>query len=178
MASSFRFRGKDSYTDFNIILQKKTRPLIPQKNDVRTEVYGKDGSINISGEKTYKDILISCECTCMTTSFSEKRILARRIAEWLSESGELEFSDELGLYYSCEVINQLDFEDIASAGHFVIEFLCAPFAYKAPAIMLIKSGENPINYEGTARTPTLIILRNETQNTARTIKLIIRKKVK
>ena len=93
----------------------------------------------------------------------------REIAHWLMQDGRLFLDIEPDKHYRAEVFNPPTFETVYSrwsewaetrGGTFVLPFVCEPFAYGPQVIKPIARGSNPVDYRGTADTPTLIIVRN------------------
>ena len=61
-------------------------------------------------------------------------------------------------------------------GEFELNFLCEPFAYKDVGDEIIKSGINPIDYKGTARTPCTIVLKNNNNFAVDNVQIAVTKR--
>ena len=80
----------------------------------------------------------------------------------LSRKSRLRLWDEPDKYYFGELYDPaeiLDYEDEALRD-FTLSFVCEPFAFGKVITQQITTGENPINYRGTAETPCVIVLKN------------------
>lgn len=122
---SFNFRGKDSYLDYGILIEK--RPSIPlaQRNITYEKIAGKNGALTID-DGTYDNITIQIECNFIDDNFVNK---ADSIKAWLmGPPDRLIFSDNNNMYYEAQVVNRVDIANvIAMLGQFTIVFNCSPF---------------------------------------------------
>lgn len=178
--SSFTYRGIDA-TEFGIVLEAVHRPVIAARRYSSITVPGRDGSTEISADGAHEDILITCDCGYLSDSDEELRINARQIASWLSKDGELEFSTELGRYYSARVVSEIPIEEDLQIGKFSIEFACFPFAMSRPkqvtTIITENGQEVSLMVEGTAHTPCTITIKNIGNKPITNPKLTLRKEV-
>lgn len=94
----------------------------------------------------------------------------REITLWLSRKSRLVLDIEPDKHYIASLYDSTDldayynrFTKEAPAGTFSLSFLCEPFAYSEQTILPIVTGCTDVEYKGTASTPTLIILRNTTE---------------
>lgn len=157
---SFKFGGKDSFTDFGVYIEQRPKVPTPKRRVEFISVSGRSGSLKYD-DKTYEDITIAIECGIISNGNAEG-IYSRLddLKEWLFESGEqqLIFSFSTNRYYIAQVVNQIDFEiALRKIGKFVIVFNCKPFQYSVNnnAITLTKSDTNIINM-GNLESPPII----------------------
>ena len=110
----------------------------------------------------------------------------REIAHWLMRDGRLFLDIEPDKHYRAEVFNPPTFETIYArwgeraqtrGGTFILPLVCEPFAYGPQVIKPITRGNNPVDYRGTADTPTLIIIRNPNNFWVRDIVLTVTERI-
>ena len=179
---TFEFAGRNS-AEFG--LYATIADLIgPAKREKRTKIPRRHGSHKVS-RTTYDDKSINLHCFWLNNPTNNHfnvrrpdhaeaaknltRDDLREIAHWLMQDGRLFLDIEPDKHYRAEVFNPPTFETIYSrwsewsetrGGTFVLPFICEPFAYGPQVIKPIARGSNPVDYRGTADTPTLIIVRN------------------
>lgn len=115
--------------EMGVYWKSADRTLLPAKRVVRYEIPGKDGYYE-SQSDTYDNRAISGVISFMGAErdFPTLRAKARNVAQWLSGSGQLVFSDEPGLAYQAKVISGVPLEQLARAGSCSVTFDCQPFA--------------------------------------------------
>jgi predicted phage tail component-like protein len=153
---SFSFLGKDSYTDYGIIIEK--RPVIPkpQRNIQYFEVPGRSGSLKVD-EATYSDIVIPIQCTFKDDNVANK---ADVIKTWLNGGeGQLILSNQVDKYYLAHVSDQFDIsQEWKVFGQFLANFRCQPFKYALinDAITMPVSGT--ITNPGTVSSEPIVVV--------------------
>lgn len=124
----FTFAGKDSYTDFGIIIS--TRPTLPspKRRVTYIEVPGRDSTLKLDDE-VYDNITIAVECAIKGDHIVEQLDM---IKAWLysSEESDLIFSFQPDKKYLAQVVNSIDYKQVFKVvSQFVIVFNCRPFKY-------------------------------------------------
>lgn len=153
---SFYFRGKNSYTDFGIVMSKRPPIPAPQRNVDYEKVPGRNGSLT-TDYGTYDDITITIEC-----AFIEKvdfKLKANEIKAWLMGGKDrLIFSDETDKYYEAQVVNKFDIaQSIRVLGEFPVVFNCKPFKYAIDDIPITITKNNSTIYNpGTFQSEPVI----------------------
>ena len=154
---SFNFGKYNSVNDLGIICEVYDT-LLPPKNERKIEIPGLSGRYDF-GSETFGERTIECECK-LINSISKSEL--REIAYILSKKNKLTFWDEPDKYYIAEIFDQTDITNIADRLwlEFTLTFICEPFAYKDTTDIKLVNGLNVIDYKGTAKTPTIISLKN------------------
>jgi len=156
---TFKFLGKDSYTDFGIVVEK--RPIIPkaERNIQYVEVPGRSGSLKVD-DATYKDILIPIQC-----GFKDERVPdhADLIKPWLNGGeGSLILSNQPDKYYLAHAADQMDIsQEMQVFGKFQVNFRCRPFKYEVDnqEITLIAAGI--ITNPGSIESEPIILINGD-----------------
>lgn len=153
---SFKFQGKDSYTDFGIKVEK--RPIIPkpQRNIQYVEVPGRSGSLKID-DATYKDIIIPVQCGFKDEFVADK---ADRIKSWLdSGEGPLILSNQPDKYYLAHVSDQIDIsQEFKVFGKFLVNFRCKPFKYDLDNSVITLTAAGTVTNPGTVASEPIIVV--------------------
>lgn len=126
---SFTFGGKNSFTDYGIIVSSRPSISSPKRRVSYIDIPGRNSSLRFD-EGTYDDITIVLECT-----IKERNTLMDKIDDikaWLFEIGEsdliLSFNNEKK--YRAQVVNSIDFKTVFRyVAEFPIIFNCKPFKY-------------------------------------------------
>ncbi len=119
----FIFNGINSFNK-GIIL--KNHPIItkPKLRDDGIVIDGRNGKLYYA-DKIYDSYTRTLECAIITDDYD-----IRDIISWLNGSGEMIFSDEPDKFYKVNIINQIDFTNIADKIHeFPLIVDIQPFAY-------------------------------------------------
>lgn len=149
-----------SLKDYGLAVKSISRPLLPARNYSEIEVQGRNGAIIEVG--AYRNRTISAKVTFIEKNLPDIREKAREIAYLLSGKKKLIFTDEPEKYYRGILLDETELDVLGSTGEATLTFLCEPFAesvtkHRKP----LNIGHNrDLNYQGTAETPTRIILRN------------------
>lgn len=111
------------------------------------------------GSKYYEERKLIIECDLLRKI---SRSELREIAFLLSNKSQIKIWNEPDKYYVGELSSEVDIRDFPKEAmrSFDLEFICEPFAYSESKELDISTGVNKIEYEGTAETPTRIVLRN------------------
>lgn len=126
---SFTFGGKNSFTDYGIIVSSRPSIASPKRRVSYIDIPGRNSSLRFD-EGTYDDITIVLECT-----IKERNTLIDKIDDikaWLYETGEsdLIFSFNNNKKYRAQVVNSIDFKTVFRyVAGFPIIFNCKPFKY-------------------------------------------------
>lgn len=125
---SFNFGGKNSYTDYGILITNRPSIPSPKRRITNVVVPGRNSSLRFD-ENTYDDITITVECSLKQDSLISK---IDDIKGWLIGTGEssLIFDFQGDKEYRSQVVNAIDFTQAYKIfSRFVIVFNCQPFKY-------------------------------------------------
>lgn len=156
---SFTFGGKNSFTDYGIIVSSRPSISSPKRRVSYIDIPGRNSSLRFD-EGTYDDITIVLECT-----IKERNTLMDKIDDikaWLFEIGEsdliLSFNNEKK--YRAQVVNSIDFKTVFRyVAEFPIIFNCKPFKYGSEnkLIEIIQSKTEVIS-PGTIESEPIILV--------------------
>ncbi|PRR84519.1 distal tail protein Dit [Clostridium vincentii] len=140
---SFTFGGKNSFTDYGIIVSSRPSIPSPKRRVSYINIPGRNSNL-IFDEGTYDDITIVLECT----SKDRNNLMDKmdNIKAWLFEAGEsdLIFSFNPNKKYRAQVVNSIDFKTVFRCVlDFPIIFNCKPFKY------LVENTLSTINQSAT-----------------------------
>jgi predicted phage tail component-like protein len=121
----FTFNGEKA-SDKNIIVNSIIRPILPTLRPRKMTIPGKDGTWDF-GNNTYDEQIVRVVCTMLRPFKIQDQI--RDIARWLSQKGNVVFSDEPDKYYTGRIYSEITQNIMGSQGQFVIPFICDPHAY-------------------------------------------------
>ena len=157
---SFLFSNTDMYRTFGIRLADKSFPqdvLIPGLRSRKQTIPLRHGAYDY-GAKYYEERGIEISCV---TDKTITRADVREIAYILSKKSEFRFWNEPEKYYIGRVYNPPTLEQIRKVGNrFELEFTCEPFAYRNTFTEFFENRRYNPNYQGTATTPTYIVIEN------------------
>lgn len=124
------------------------------------------------GKKYYDERIVRLDCQ-LTKKLTKGEM--REVIYWLSKRARLTLWDEQDKYYVGELLDSVDVDVFPNevARNFVLPILCEPFAYSALNELPITEAQTEVDYQGTAETPTLIILRNRTTEPIRYVTLTL-----
>lgn len=139
---SFEFGGKNSFTDYGILITKRPSIPSPKRRIANVVVPGRNSSLRFD-ENTYEDITITVECSLKEGSLPNK---IDDVKGWLIGTGEssLIFDFQTDRKYVAQVVNAIDFtQAYRYFSKFVIVFNCQPFKYAVnnSSINLIAAGK-------------------------------------
>lgn len=154
---SFNFGATNSLEDWGIkiIAHDVFSPNKRPRNKMIPFRHGRhDG-----GRKYYDERIVRLDCL-LTRKMSKAE--CREIIYWLSQRAQLRLWDEQDKYYIGELEESVDVDVFPNEVNrqFTLPMRCEPFAYSTLNRIPIINGINPIDYKGTAETPTLLIIRN------------------
>lgn len=161
----FTFRGRHS-DEFGIYSQNDNRTMLPQKRQIRYEIPGRDGYLDL-GEETYDNRIISLTITFAGTGLDLESLWdrVRQIAHWLSDGGDLIFDDEPDKAYTAQIVSGIDVSQMAMLGLSQLTFDCGPFAQTPnyrQAVEDFTDGPHTIKTDckGTQEAPCIIYIKN------------------
>lgn len=155
---SFTFAGKNSFTDFGIIISKRPNLPSPKRRVSYIDVPGRDSNLRYD-EGTYDDITLSVECTIKGENLIER---LDAIKAWLYGAGETDllFSFQADKKYRAQVVNSIDIKQAFRIySSFVLVFNCRPFKYDTSTTLftITQSGSMIIN-PGTLKSEPVIFV--------------------
>lgn len=156
---SFNFNDKNSYADFGIKCLRYD-VLKPQKRNQSLTIPNRSGNIEVNSKRYYDSRKIDVKCVCCRDLTRDE---LRHLAYFLNKRNlKITFWDEEDKYYIGEIFDPPSFskEEYKIRFAFTLSFLCDPFAYGKIIKKRLYVGSNTINYNGTFQTPTLIIIKN------------------
>ena len=170
---SFLFGMTDMFETFGIKLKDNSMPkdvLLPSIRARKKKIPLRHGAYDY-GAKYYDERGIQIECV---TNRVISREDSREIAYILSQKSEIRFWMESEKYYIGRIYDAPDLDQIRNIGvQFPLTFVCEPFAYRNTITEAFQNRVYTPNYEGTASTPTQIIITNTSQTaTIRNITII------
>lgn len=145
--NSFTFDGKNSYTDFGLLINKKTINEIPERDLEIVEVPGRDGEIVIDNGR-YKNMDVK-----YTVVLQDTKVDSRRIAAWLTIPRYAILRDTYrpDAFRYAIVKNKINIEDLLDGyGACEITFSCLPYLYYNDGSEFVKtvySGASAIDLE-------------------------------
>jgi len=173
---SFNFRGRNS-RDFGILANHYDL-ILPEKRSRKQAVPFRNGSFD-HGAQWYNERILRLRCVWLSAKIKEMtRADLREVSYWLSSKGRITLDTEPDKSYIGEIYGAHNLEahyiyhkqpGSTTDGEFTVDFLCEPFAQGELVRKQINSGV-PLSfrgegqYKGTAITPCLIVLRNNTPN--------------
>ena len=158
--SSFLFGNTDMYQQFGIQITDTGLPsdvLLPGLRSRKQTIPLRHGSYDY-GAKYYNERGIQIEC--VTTKILSRED-TREIAYILSKKSEIRFWAEPEKYYVGRVYEAPTLEQLRNIGNrFALVFICEPFAYRQTLTRFFTNNKYIPEYDGTASTPTYIVLTN------------------
>lgn len=169
--SSFLFGATDMYSAYGIKLTEDSIPedvLLPELRPRKVNIPLRNGVYDY-GARYYNERTIQIECV---TTKALTRSDAREIAYTLSKKTEIRFWTEPDKYYIGRVYQAPSLEQLRNVGmRFKMIFICEPFAYGSTLTYQFSGQTYSPSYEGTAPTPTYIVIRNTGTANASNIKI-------
>ncbi len=155
---NFTFGGRNSYDDFGIIISKRPNLPSPKRRVSYIDIPGRDSSL-VYDERTYENITIGVACTLKDGNLIDK---IDEIKAWLFSAGEgdLIFSFQDDKKYRAQVVNSIDFSQVAKVfSEFIIVFNCRPFKYSTQNNMftITNSGSSIINIGSIKSEPIITV---------------------
>ena len=174
----FTFRGKSS-AEFGIMASSYDF-LLPTKRERKMQIPFRSGMYDF-GARWYDERILRLQCVWINDRRdNHTRADIREISYWLSGKGSIVLAIEPdkryvgALYDETDLLANINYanEMRTSDGSFELSFVCEPFAYGDQVDMPLESGSNRVEYKGTAETPCLIILRNNSNFTIHNVQII------
>lgn len=167
--SGFTFKGVHSNT-FGIYTQDQGRVILPPRREGRITIPGRSGYYDGAAGNVYDERVESILCSFKCPAGKTVAEMCREIAYWLSGVGRLSYGKEPDKYYLAHISGSPPTEQHLKYGTFDLTWSCnPPFAYGRTVTQPIASGENRVEYRGTAETPCVIVLRNLSTINAKTV---------
>lgn len=161
--SGFSFRGVHS-SKFGIYTQDQNRLLAPPRREGKVVIPGRSGYRDNVGA-VYNERIESVLCSFVCPAGKTVPEVCREIAYWLSGSGRLIYDKEPDKFYMARLTGGPPVDYHLHHGEFTLTWVYnPPFAFGRTVTQPITSGENVIEYEGTAETPCTIVLRNRSRS--------------
>lgn len=171
-ASSFLFGTTDMYQAFGIQITEDGMPqelLIPGLRQRKVKIPLRSGSYDY-GAKYYDDRPIPV--TCVTTRVVTREE-SREIAYVLSKKTQIRFWTEPDKYYVGRVYTAPSLEQMRKVGfRFTLNFDLEPFAYRNTITTPFSDRQLIPSYQGTAPTPTYIVIENTGTGIAKNIQIV------
>lgn len=173
--NSFDFGSYNSLEDLGIWCEAYDT-LLPPKRERKIEIPGRDGMYDF-GSETYGERTIELQCK-LIEQITKSQL--REIAYKLSGKQKLVLWDEPDKYYIAELFDPTEINNIADRLwlEFTLTFTCEPFAYSEVKTESVKSGMNRVEYAGTEKTPTRIVLENKNDFDVTNISITISRRKK
>lgn len=164
--SGFTFRGVHS-SKFGIYTQDQDRKLLPPRRDSKTIIPGRSGYYDGTVGNIYDERVESIICSFVKPPDKTVPEVFREIAKWLAKPGRLVYDKEPDKAYTAKISGSPPEEQHLKHGTFTLTWSCnPPFAFGKTRSQPIASGVNVIDYQGTAETPCVIVLRNHSTTNA------------
>ncbi len=133
MRKGFKFNNKHSYSDYKLLLEKKTI-LPPAKKKIKIDIPFMNGSYDFStvatnGEAVFEERKIEVLFGFKASSKEQLYIIYSKISAWLFDTGrqQLIFDDIPDYYFIAEVEGVSDFEETLRIGKMKVVFIAQPF---------------------------------------------------
>lgn len=118
-------------SSFGVAMVSKDRTVLPQSNDIYTEIPGRNGSYLFDRELADRNL--SLDCGLLTNNATELRTTIRQISAWLytKQRVKLVFDDEQDKYYLAKCVGAIGLDQVQTVrmGKFTLVFRCDPMAY-------------------------------------------------
>ena len=158
--SSFLFGNIDMYQKFGLQITKDGLPndvLLPYLRARKRTIPMRHGAYDY-GAQYYDERPVPWN---LVTTKVLSREDTREIAYVLSKKTEIRFWTEPEKYYVGRIYEPPELEVIRNIGNrFPVIFVCEPFAYRNTFTEFFTNRRYVPNYQGTAPTPTYIVIEN------------------
>lgn len=157
--SGFTFRGVHSSV-YGICTQDQGRAILPPGRDERIVIPGRSGYYD-GPPGVYDERVEGLHCSFKCPPGETVPEMCREIAYWLSGTGRLIYDKEPDKYYTAHISGGPPMAQHLKYGEFDLTWSYnPPFALGRTVTQPIASGENTVDYQGTAETPCTIVLKN------------------
>lgn len=125
--AGFKIDGVHS-SELNIKVRDIIRPILPEINDYREKIPGRDGTILFPLSFGDKNIIVDCVVLheSKDTRVSEIRNIALKLYSF--DEVKIEFDDEPDVYYEGKISQNIEIDQYQTFGFFSISFICKPFS--------------------------------------------------
>ena len=158
--SSFLFGTTDMFTTFGIQISDDGMPndvLKPQLRERKVTVPLRNGAYDY-GAKYYDERPYGINCVTVRAGTRDD---TREMAYILSKKSTLRLWNEPDKYYVGRIYQAPDLECLRNVGNrFTLSFILEPFAYRNTITQAFTGQIYVPNYQGTADTPTYIVITN------------------
>ncbi len=170
---SFLFGTVDMFETYGLKLTERSMPqdvLMPDLRSRKRTIPLRHGAYDY-GAHYYDERAIQIECITKRIISREE---SREIAYILARKSEIRFWTEPEKYYIGRVYEAPNLDQLRNAGNrFQLTFICEPFAYRNTLTEAFVNRVYIPNYDGTAPTPTQIVITNTSQTvTIRNITIV------
>lgn len=169
---SFLFGDTDMYQAFGIQIADNGEPqdvLLPDLRSRKVTIPMRSGSYDY-GAKYYDERPIGITCVTVKAGTRDD---AREMAYILSKKAQIRFWNEPDKYYIGRVYQAPGLEVLRNVGNrFSLVFICEPFAYGETTTEQMPSRVYLPEYNGTAPTPTYIVIENVGATNAVNIQIV------
>lgn len=158
---SFSYDRYNSVEDWGILVNA-VDVFMPPKRKRKITIPGRSGSYDF-GARNWDERTIRLSCTLMRQMSKAE---FREIVYALSKKGRLRLWNEPDKYYVAELYDSGEVRDyyLETVRDFELVFTAEPFAYGSTVTSQITDGRNVPDYQGTAETPCVIVLKNMSAN--------------
>lgn len=167
--NSFVFGTTDMWTAWELRILKITDYLKPKLRSRKVTIPLRSGTYDY-GATAYDDRILELKCLRMSDiSRSEQR----NLAYLLSKKSQIYLYDDPEKYYIGRIYTEPQLKPIRNGGlEVILEFVCEPFAYGQTTTEEMPSRVYLPDYNGTAPTPTYIVIENVGETNAVNIQIV------
>lgn len=167
--SGFIFKGVHS-GNFGIFTQDAGRIILPPRREGKIAIPGRSGYYDGVAGNVYDERAEQIHCSFKCPAGKTVPEVCREIAYWLSGTGRLIYDKEPDKYYMARVSGGPPMVQHLKYGEFDLTWSYdPPFAFGRTVTLPVASGGTPIDYQGTAETPCVIVLRNLSEADVQTV---------
>ena len=173
---SFQFGKYNSLTDLGIRCVGYDF-LFPPKRERKIVIPNRDGAYDF-GARNYGERVLRVWCLWLRNKEEIPMHKIREISYALSDKNRISFYNEPDKYYVGELFAPSELQRYYQEKivEFELEFICEPFAYGKEVVKPLILGENTLNYEGTANTPTIIRIKNNGETDLKNLVLTVKRR--
>ena len=147
---SFTWKGKNSFSDYGILISQRPPISKAERNIEEIEIPGRNGDLTID-YNTYKSITIPLECTLSDGNYLDE------IKVWLDGFDKLILSWQEDRYYNAKSVSGIDIEQsIEIYGDFPIIFKAQPFGYSISNDLITLVSQGTVFNPGTINSKPVI----------------------
>lgn len=176
--NSFMYGTHDMFAEFGVRVIAYD-VLLPKLRERKIVLPKRSGSYDMGGQY-YDERVLEMQCDSLSNL---SRSDLRELSYILSKKQKIVMGDEQDKYYYGRIYDPSQIDHIGYIGtKFDLSFVCEPFAYKndEDKVSFQLAGIIPsitvIDYNGTERAPTKIVIRNTGSTTVDSVKIRIRER--